>query len=103
MSQPGWDWEDFYPAERAAATVGDKVIGVPALVDNLAIVYNRTLFAEAGVEPPTPQWTWDDFRSAAAKLTDPSNGRYGFSIPADASEDTVWHYLPMLWKPVATS
>ncbi|MDF2585423.1 MAG: transporter substrate-binding protein [Mycobacterium sp.] len=98
VSQPGWDWEDFYPAERAAATVGDKVIGVPALVDNLAIVYNRTLFAEAGVEPPTPQWTWDDFRSAAAKLTDPSNGRYGFSIPADASEDTVWHYLPMLWE-----
>ncbi|KAA0111629.1 ABC transporter substrate-binding protein [Mycolicibacterium sp. P9-22] len=98
VSQPGWDWEDFYPAERAAATVGDKVIGVPALVDNLAIVYNRTLFAEAGVEPPTPQWTWDDFRSAAAKLTDPANGRYGFSIPADASEDTVWHYLPMLWE-----
>lgn len=98
VSQTGWDWEDFYPAERAAATVGDKVIGVPALVDNLAIVYNKTLFAEAGVAPPTPEWTWDDFRSAAAKLTDSAKGQYGFSIPADASEDTVWHYVPMLWE-----
>ncbi len=98
VSQTGWDWDDFYPAERAAATVGDKVIGVPALVDNLAIVYNKTLFADAGVAPPTREWTWDDFRSAAAKLTDPAEGRYGFAIPADASEDTVWHYLPMLWE-----
>jgi multiple sugar transport system substrate-binding protein len=98
VSQPDWKWDDFYPAEREAATVGDKVVGVPALVDNLAIVYNRKLFADAGVAPPTPQWTWDDFRAAAAKLTDPAKGQYGWLIPADGSEDTVWHYVPMLWE-----
>jgi multiple sugar transport system substrate-binding protein len=98
VSQPDWKWDDFYPAERAAATVGDKTVGVPALVDNLAIVYNKKLFADAGIEPPTANWTWDDFRSAAAKLTDPSKGQYGWLIPADGSEDTVWHYLPMLWE-----
>lgn len=98
VSDPAWQWDDFYPGERAAATVGDKVVGVPALVDNLAIVYNKQLFAEAGIEPPSADWTWDDFRSAAAKLTDPSKGQYGWLIPADGSEDTVWHYLPMLWE-----
>jgi multiple sugar transport system substrate-binding protein len=98
VSQPDWKWDDFYPSEREAATVGDKVVGVPALVDNLAIVYNKQLFAEAGVAPPTPEWTWDDFRSAAAKLTDPAKGQYGWLLPADGSEDTVWHYLPMLWE-----
>lgn len=98
VSDPAWQWEDFYPGERAAATVDGKVVGVPALVDNLAIVYNKQLFAEAGVEPPTPDWTWDDFRSAAAKLTDPGKGQYGWLIPADGSEDTVWHYVPMLWE-----
>jgi multiple sugar transport system substrate-binding protein len=97
VSKPDWKWDDFYAAERTAATVGDKVVGVPALVDNLAIVYNKKLFAAAGIEPPTPNWTWDDFRTAAAKLTDPSKGQYGWLIPADGSEDTVWHYLPMLW------
>jgi multiple sugar transport system substrate-binding protein len=98
VSQPEWKWDDFYPAEREAATVGDKVVGVPALVDNLAIVYNKKLFADAGIPAPTPAWTWDDFRAAAAKLTDPSKGQYGWLIPADGSEDTVWHYLPMLWE-----
>jgi multiple sugar transport system substrate-binding protein len=71
---------------------------VPALVDNLAIVYNKKLFADAGLAPPTPEWTWDDFRAAAAKLTDQSKGQYGWLIPADGSEDTVWHYVPMLWE-----
>ncbi|MEN4476048.1 extracellular solute-binding protein [Mycolicibacterium cosmeticum] len=98
VSQPEWNWQDFYPAEREAATVGDKIVGVPALVDNLAIVYNKKLFADAGVAPPSPTWTWDDFRSAAAKLTDPAKGQYGWLIPADGSEDTVWHYVPMLWE-----
>ena len=65
---------------------------MPALVDNLAIVYNKKLFADAGIAPPSPTWTWDDFRAAAAKLTDPSKGQYGWLIPADGSEDTVWHY-----------
>lgn len=97
-AEPDWKWDDFYPAEREAATVGDKVIGVPALVDNLAIVYNKTLFAEAGVAPPSADWTWDDFRTAAAKLTDPAKSQYGWLLPADGSEDTVWHYLPMLWE-----
>jgi multiple sugar transport system substrate-binding protein len=98
VSEPEWKWDDFYPAERAAATVGNKTVGVPALVDNLAIVYNKKLFADAGIEPPSANWTWDDFRSAAAKLTDPAKGQYGWLIPADGSEDTVWHYLPMLWE-----
>jgi multiple sugar transport system substrate-binding protein len=98
VSQPDWKWDDFYPAERAAATVGNKTVGVPALVDNLAIVYNKKLFADAGIEPPNANWTWDDFRAAAAKLTDPTKGQYGWLIPADGSEDTVWHYLPMLWE-----
>ena len=98
VAKPDWKWDDFYQAERDAATVGDKIVGVPALVDNLAIVYNKKLFADAGVAPPSPNWTWDDFRAAAAKLTDPAKGQYGWLIPADGSEDTVWHYVPMLWE-----
>jgi multiple sugar transport system substrate-binding protein len=38
VQQPEVDWEDFIPGAREAATVDGKVLGVPALVDNLAIV-----------------------------------------------------------------
>lgn len=97
-NDPSVDWEDFWPTERLAATVDGKIVGVPALVDNLAIVYNKKLFDQAGVGYPTADWTWDDFRAAAKALTDPSKKQFGWSFPADGSEDTVWHWEAMLWE-----
>ena len=94
----GWNWNDFFPGEQAAATVNGRVLGIPALVDNLAIVYNKDLFDAAGLAYPTADWTWADFAAAAKKLTDPAKGQYGFAFPADASEDTVWHFDAMLWE-----
>ncbi|GMA86735.1 hypothetical protein GCM10025868_19850 [Angustibacter aerolatus] len=41
MQDPAWAWSDFYEGERQAATVDGKVVGLPALVDNLALVYNK--------------------------------------------------------------
>src|SRR5207342_72229 len=90
-------WKDFWPGERAVATVDGKVIGMPALVDNLAIVYNKALFDKAGIAPPSASWTWDDFRAAAKALTDPAAKQTGWSYAADASEDTVWRWEAMLW------
>lgn len=92
------DWADFYPSERDSSTVGGKVVGIPALVDNLSLVYNAKLFAAAGVPVPTNDWTWEDFRSAAAKLTDASTHTYGWAYVNDGSEDTVWRFLPLLWQ-----
>src|SRR6266566_4789757 len=47
VQRPGVNWNDFWVGERDVATVNGKVIGIPALVDNLAVVYNKTLFAQA--------------------------------------------------------
>jgi multiple sugar transport system substrate-binding protein len=92
------NWDDFWPAERGAVQVGDKIVGVPALVDNLALVYNKELFAAAGVPEPTADWTWDDFRAAAQKLTDSSKKQFGWAYVADGSEDTVWRFDTLLWQ-----
>ncbi|HEX6339676.1 ABC transporter substrate-binding protein [Umezawaea sp.] len=93
-----FDWDDLFPAGREAATVNGKVYGVPALVDNLSLVYNKTLFDQAGLAYPTETWTWDDFRSAAAVLAAPDDDRYGWAYVNDGSEDTVWRYLALLWQ-----
>jgi len=96
--RPEVGWEDFVAGAREAATFEGRVLGVPALIDNLALVYNRALFDEAGLDYPTADWTWDDFRAAAAAIADPSTQTFGFSYPMDGSEDTVWHYDPLLWQ-----
>jgi multiple sugar transport system substrate-binding protein len=97
-SDAGFDWEDFWPAERLVSEVEGKIVGVPAVVDNLAIVYNKKLFDDAGLEHPQPDWTWADFRAAARALTDPSRKQFGTAYPADATEDTVWRWEAMLWE-----
>jgi multiple sugar transport system substrate-binding protein len=98
VQQPGFDWNDFYPSERQAATVGGKVVGLPSLVDNLSLVYNKKLFQQAGVAPPTDGWSWQDFRTAAKKLSDSSKRTYGWAYANDGSEDTVWRWEAMLWQ-----
>jgi multiple sugar transport system substrate-binding protein len=98
VADPSFGWNHFYKVEREVATVNGKVTGVPALVDNLALVYNKKLFAQAGISPPTADWTWSDFESAALKLTNPSTKQFGWAYVNDASEDTVWRFWAMLWQ-----
>lgn len=42
-----------------------KTYGVPIVTDTLALVYNKALFAKAGIEAPK---TWDDLKTAAATI-----------------------------------
>jgi multiple sugar transport system substrate-binding protein len=98
VQRPGVNWNDFWTGERAVATVNGKVIGIPALVDNLAVVYNKTLFAKAGLQPPSPGWTWQDFVADAKKLTNPAIKQFGTAYVTPGTEDTVWHWEPLLWE-----
>ena len=98
VSQPHVNWNDFWVGERDVATVHGKVIGIPALVDNLAVVYNKTLFARAGLQDPKPGWTWNQFVTDAAKLTDKASKQFGTAYVTPGSEDTVWHWEALLWE-----
>ncbi|MDX3105556.1 ABC transporter substrate-binding protein [Nonomuraea angiospora] len=96
VKAPGFGWDDFWPSERAVSEVNGKVVGVPALVDNLAVIYNKKLFDAAGLPYPSKDWTWDDFRATAKKLT--GGGVYGTAYPVTGLEDTVWRFWPMIWQ-----
>jgi multiple sugar transport system substrate-binding protein len=98
VSAPGVNWPDFWIGERHVATVNGKVIGIPALVDNLAVVYNKSLFRQAGLQPPTARWTWDQFSADARRLTDAAKKQFGTAYVTPGSEDTVWHWEALLWE-----
>jgi multiple sugar transport system substrate-binding protein len=91
-----WNWDDFYPAAREAVTIDGKVRAVPALIDSLAVVYNKRLFRQAGIPAPKAGWTWDDV-AAAKQLTDKRKGVFGTGWPGTGNEDTVWRLWPMVW------
>lgn len=58
------------------------VYGIPKDWNSLGLFYNKTMFQQAGLGDPS-NWTWDDLKSAAQKLTKP--GVVGLSLSADAS------------------
>ena len=65
--------------DGAWATVDDgdgALWGIPFLWESRIVLYNKDLFAEAGIEAPTVDdpWTWDDMREAAKKLTVDADG-----------------------------
>ncbi|MCR6712374.1 MAG: ABC transporter substrate-binding protein [Demequina sp.] len=99
VKKPEVKWDEFTAAARATAQpTGNKVIGFPAVVDNVGLLYNKTLFDAAGVAYPTDDWTWDDFRAAAKQLTDPANHIYGYGYSVTGSEETTWQFWPHLWQ-----
>jgi multiple sugar transport system substrate-binding protein len=51
--------------------------------NNMIIHYNTQMFEEAGLEPPAPDWTWDQFLETARTLTtgEGENKVFGFAIP----------------------
>jgi multiple sugar transport system substrate-binding protein len=98
VRRPGVNWDDFYVGERDVATVNGKVIGIPALVDNLAVVYNKKLFAQAGLPAPTASWTWTQFAADAKRLTNAADKQFGTAYVTPGSEDTVWHWEALLWE-----
>jgi arabinogalactan oligomer/maltooligosaccharide transport system substrate-binding protein len=59
--------DKFQPSLIEQAKYEGKTYGVPLVTDTLALVYNKELFAKAGVEAPK---TWDDLKKAAATIKD---------------------------------
>src|SRR5262249_23373972 len=99
INGPGFNWNDFYPASKQIISPGGKVIGFPALIDNLSVIYNKKLFAAAGVPNPSPNWTWDEFRATPKKLTNSAKHIYGVNYPIGGDLlDTSWRFFPGLWQ-----
>jgi multiple sugar transport system substrate-binding protein len=58
----------------------DDLFAAPVNWDTIAVYYNKDLFDAAGLAYPTADWTWDDFATAAAALTDPAADVYGAAV-----------------------
>ena len=65
-------------------------IGVPKDVDTAAVWYNKDMFDEAGIPYPTADWTWEDFREIARKLTKEDGSQYGTAMKPGSDQES-WY------------
>ena len=88
LQKMGWKQGDFFANPNTLSYAG-KQYAVPFVAhQGGALVYNRTLFGEAGVPEPTKDWTWDDVLEAARRLTSPEKKQWGIN-----GHLRPWHLL----------
>jgi multiple sugar transport system substrate-binding protein len=69
------------------------VYALPKDHDTIALLYNKAIFDEYGVDYPTDDWTWEDVRDAAKAITEASEGKvYGYAINTSNNQDG-WYNL----------
>ncbi|MBR7741834.1 extracellular solute-binding protein [Phycicoccus sp. BSK3Z-2] len=72
-------------------TFDDTLLGVPQNSQTIAMWYNEQLFAEAGVDTPTSDWTWDDLRTAARTISDELGDEGVFGIATDLTGQQAYY------------
>jgi len=90
MARDNVDPSSFYSALQQTFDCKDgSVFGIPKDWNSLGLIYNKTMFAAAGLQAPTADWTWTDLQNAAQKLTKSTGNAatsvYGIALPSDAS------------------
>jgi len=77
------DAADFYPNLAGAFTADGTLYCAPKDFSTLALIYNKGMFADAGVDEPTIDWTWTELQAATEALTNADTGVYGMVLPPD--------------------
>lgn len=83
--------ENYYPDLLQTVTADGRMYGIPAVCNNVALIYNRKYLDEAGIDPPG---TREELMDAAGKLT--TEGRKGFLMSGIDGEQGAFQILPWI-------
>ncbi len=70
----------FTPGALEDVTWGGSFYGMPLDINTVFLIYNKTMFKEAGLSEPDVNYTYTKLLEDAKKLTQPENNRYGVVI-----------------------
>ncbi|MEM6946180.1 MAG: extracellular solute-binding protein, partial [Pseudomonadota bacterium] len=75
--------DGYFESAVAIGQIDGRQVAFPQNWVAPVMYYNRDAFEAAGVDHPSADWTWDDFRAAAEALTVDENGdgtpeQYGY-------------------------
>ena len=75
----------------------DRYYGMYSGADTLLLYFNKTLFDQAEIPHPTPDWTWDNFVEAAKALTVREGDRVTQWGTVLGSLDAQWGWANLVW------
>lgn len=85
--------QDYYVKSLSDHKYQGKLHGLPILNMTYFIYYNKDLFDAAGVPYPASDWTIDQFKETAAKLTNAEKNQFGYNLrPWVGTHFLAWAY-----------
>ena len=88
-------YNDFSEAALDVCKVGDELWAMPSYMSIRGMLFNKNRMEEAEIDKaPT---TWEEFLAEAPKLTDPTSGKYAYTMVAGHPKNTLDCFLPILW------
>lgn len=90
------EMDKYFEGPRNSAMYNGGYYGIPYYSNCLAIMYNKDIFDEMGIDYPTSEWTWDDFKEAVAATT--TEDHYGLTMSLIKSEEGTFDVIPFIWQ-----
>lgn len=96
---PEFNMDRFFPSVLSIhqREPGGPIYGVPNDFTPMVIYYSTLAFERAGVEPPQPGWTWEEFVDIARRVTLDANGNNATSPDFDPQNVVQWGFRVRKW------
>lgn len=89
--------DQFWPKALNSNRWQGETYGVPTNNETMAFMYNKKLFAEAGLDPEVPPATWADVEAYSKQIHD-NLGISGFGMVARLNHgNTPFRFMPTMW------
>jgi multiple sugar transport system substrate-binding protein len=88
------DLSNYYSGIVDLYTRSDgNTYAIPKDHDTIALLYNKAIFDQYGIDYPTDDWSWDDVYDASAAILEASGGdTYGYALNVSNNQDS-WYNI----------
>ncbi len=98
------EYDDFFPQLMEGGKWNDSLYAIPMEATTLALLYNKTMLAKNGINPPLPPKNWTELNDYVNKLTidkdnDGKFDQYGFYIPSFPASGPLSIWMLLQWEP----
>ena len=93
----GFTADEFWPGAMKSVMWKDKAYGIPTNNETMGLIWNASLFQQAGLDPEKPPATWDDLVAYSKAIKD-KTGKNGYGMVARTNAgNTPFRFMPQLW------
>ena len=93
----GYTSDEFWPGAMKSVTWEGTTYGIPTNNETMALIWNASIFEEAGLDPEQAPETWDDVVEYSKQIK-AETGKSGYGLVARMNAgNTPFRFMPTMW------